>query len=214
MILDSHNNTSKLHLPFGPVIYSSSISDELHKFLLDETEKVCALKVNDAQCGLAGKFIYGENRAFFWDNENKNRFDNEIKNHLVSYTRWMYEINQFTKESQHALFEDMFKQTKNGAWVNIQKAGDFNPIHDHVGDISMVMYLKVPEFSEEDEYRRGGYINWTYGEHNNMWIDTYEQKPVEKAIYIFPSKLKHYVWPMQSSEDRISVACNYEIIKI
>lgn len=214
MRLDSRDGKSSIHLPFSPAIYSSSISDELHKFLLQHTERVKDLPDHDASWGLAGKFINGQNKAFCWSKEEKEFFDKEITQHISSYMRWQYDLGHLTAQMQYMLFPSSFVQTKLGAWVNIQKAGDFNPIHDHSGDISLVMYLKVPQFSEEDEFRKGGYINWTYGEHNDMWIDTYTQKPIEKALYIFPSKLKHYVWPMQSNDERISVACNYETVKL
>lgn len=214
MRLDSRDGKSSLHLPFSPVLYSTKISDDLHAFLMNETERVRNLQSNDASWGLAGKFINGQNKAFYWNDEDKQRFDSEITQCIASYMRWKYDIGQLTNITQHALFSSSFVQTKLGAWVNIQKAGDFNPIHDHDGDISLVIYLKVPQFSEEDEFRKGGYINWTYGEHNDMWIDTYTQKPIEKMLYIFPSKLKHYVWPMQSNDERISVACNYKVIKL
>ena len=30
-------------------------------------------------------------------------------------------------------------------WCNWQTAGDFNPPHDHGGDLTWVIYLKIPE---------------------------------------------------------------------
>ena len=36
-----------------------------------------------------------------------------------------------------------FKYEYDGMWVNIQKANEYNPPHNHAGHISFVIYLKI-----------------------------------------------------------------------
>ncbi len=60
--------------------------------------------------------------------------------------------NEFYKHVLLAL--DKFKQYPLGSnikcnmgipWINFQKAGEFNPLHNHAGDLSVVVYVDIPE---------------------------------------------------------------------
>ena len=47
-----------------------------------------------------------------------------------------------------------------GLWINYQQMNEYNPPHNHRGDLSFVIYLQVPE-EIANEYRE------TKHEHNN-----------------------------------------------
>ena len=99
------------------------------------------------------------------------------------------------------------------------KSGEWNPSHNHAGEISLVTYLKVPrEINEENTKSKhsqksntptAGKIEFSYGDtipfSNTGLICT----PVEKAVYIFSAKLKHMVYPFKSKKERWSVSCNF-----
>lgn len=106
------------------------------------------------------------------------------------------------------------------AWVNFQAAGEFNPLHNHDGVLSFVIWCQIP-YDMEDEYAHrphtppernmagkfqfvysnmlGNQVTW------NMNID----RSHENKLIIFPSKLLHAVYPFFSSDKyRISIAGN------
>lgn len=108
-------------------------------------------------------------------------------------------------------------------WVNYQKQGEFNPLHDHNGVYSFVIWMKIPtRFFEQNknpialhsnrpkisafEFR---YTN-TLG---NISEFVYEMNPeIEGTMLFFPSKLMHQVNPFfNCDEERISISGNISI---
>ena len=105
-------------------------------------------------------------------------------------------------------------------WVNYQKQNEFNPLHDHGGVYSFVVWMKIPTRHFEQnknpialrsnnpkistfEFR---YIN-TLGEISEF---VYEMNPeIEGTMLLFPSNLMHQVNPFfDCDEDRISISGN------
>ena len=108
-------------------------------------------------------------------------------------------------------------------WVNYQKQNEFNPLHDHSGVYSFVIWMKIPfswdEQNKKDIARRS----------NNASISTFqfifndilgETKPYhyhissedEGTMLFFPSKLNHIVYHFYDcDEDRISVSGNVSL---
>lgn len=101
-------------------------------------------------------------------------------------------------------------------WINYQKCREYNPRHSHGGDLSFVIYLKIPnELIEEnketkDKYgnRGTGTIQFFFGEQLPFSIYSFEEMPSEGDIYIFPAWMQHEVTPFFSDVERISVAGN------
>ena len=105
-------------------------------------------------------------------------------------------------------------------WVNYQKEGEFNPVHDHTGVYSFVIWMKIPTKHFEQNKNpislksnthaistfQFHYLN-ILGEHGNH---TYEMNPeMEGTLVFFPAKLKHVVYPFYNcDEDRISISGN------
>jgi hypothetical protein len=135
---------------FGPYIVMTTISDELHKILLDTAYKIKKnkklKKENDYRYRLAGNIAeeYSYTNAF---TPRERAIANEELNWCVS---------QYTKLSKQYLGRDLGKEPNEiimlePLWVNFMKQAEWNPSHNHTGDISMVTYLKVPkEISEEN----------------------------------------------------------------
>lgn len=110
-------------------------------------------------------------------------------------------------------------------WVNFQKKYEVNPIHDHGGLLSFVIYLNIP-YSLEDEFNQPHLINGNnppgpafsfiypalYTRNRHSPVSTRQlqiDKSWENTIIIFPSWLQHSVNPFYTSDDyRISVAGN------
>ena len=102
-------------------------------------------------------------------------------------------------------------------WVNYQKKHEFNPIHDHSGVYSFVIWLKIP--IEHDDQNRGFVTNTPcrsafcfhytdiLGEIQTHYYTL--GKEWEGTLLFFPSDLKHEVYPFYDcDEDRISVSGN------
>ena len=114
------------------------------------------------------------------------------------------------------------------AWHNIQKSGDFNPCHTHTHfedrfvspDISSVGYIKLPQSMSEYKHTKphhsvGGFIEFMEGTEDIFTNANYLLQPILKDFYIFPSSLRHAVYPFHSSSDtdeRISFSFNAKVV--
>lgn len=184
--------------PFGPTILKSIIDDDIYDVVLEAVTNSTNNKVTPPQY-LAGEFNSGSNKDLtFSSNDKFNIFLNWVKNKAAEYGQAINDRHLANLAPQLTLPI---------VWVNYQKAGDFNPIHTHSGALSFIMYIKIPEYKNEQQY--AGDINWRYGEELPFVKNTLSISPVEKEFYMFPAWLDHYVWPFNNStETRISVAGN------
>jgi hypothetical protein len=102
-------------------------------------------------------------------------------------------------------------------WVNYQKQHDFNPIHDHSGIYSFVIWLKIPiEFEDQNKNNitntpvKSAFAfeyNTILGNPNSHVFKL--GKEYEGKLLFFPAKLAHQVYPFfDCVEDRISISGN------
>ena len=101
------------------------------------------------------------------------------------------------------------------SWIVSQYKNEYNPWHKHSGHFSGVIYLKIPDgmenhFVEEtkDHYPASGLIEFAYGEAQDMRSDTLMVKPEVGMILVFPSWLKHSVYPFYCDGERRSMSFN------
>ena len=111
----------------------------------------------------------------------------------------------------------------NSWWVNYQKQNEFNPVHNHFGLYSFVLWMKIP-FNWEKQNRAR-----ISQQSNHQSISTFEfhfrdslgrprdysyrlSKEDAGVLLLFPSELLHTVYPFYDcDEDRISVSGNITI---
>lgn len=101
-------------------------------------------------------------------------------------------------------------------WVVSQYAGTPSPVHFHSGDISGVMYLKVPEICDEEKEeaktyisgRQAGYINFLIGGKQPYSRSVISFKPQVGDFYLFPGWLLHGAEPFRGTGERRSLAFN------
>ena len=101
-------------------------------------------------------------------------------------------------------------------WVNVNKKGDWNTIHQH-GQYTLAgtYYVKVPEDSGRIVFRdpRPAAIG------NKFMVDRFDKgeffniKPLEGSLIIWPSYLDHFVEPSNSDEERISISFDVVVTK-
>jgi hypothetical protein len=101
-------------------------------------------------------------------------------------------------------------------WIVSQYAGTPSPVHFHTGDISGVLYLKVPQIEHEEHEekqtyisgRQAGYVNFLIGGKQRFSRSLISFKPRVADFYIFPGWLLHGAEPFRGSGERRSLAFN------
>jgi len=101
-------------------------------------------------------------------------------------------------------------------WINYQQAYEYNPPHNHGGDVSFVIYLQVPEeiVKENKETRHEhnnpgpGMICFDLGPEMPLSVTRVGFLPKVGEIVIFPAWLQHHVNAFKSDVERISVSGN------
>ena len=102
-------------------------------------------------------------------------------------------------------------------WMVRHFPGTFSPVHFHTGDVSGVMYLKVPEQianeaqEERQSYinaRRAGYITFLIGGKQALSKSLISFKPQVGDLYVFPGWLLHAVEPFEGAGERRSMSFN------
>lgn len=138
---------------------------------------------------------------------------------LVAPLFWSYQ-NDDRKNKRHYL-----KNNDNGSldlWVNLQKKYEHNPPHTHGGDLSFVIWLKVPYDIEKEKSlpnlakatssSAGGFyfIYPCLSEKGGVGYHYISvDKSIEGHMVIFKSDLQHAVFPFYTSDEyRISVSGN------
>ena len=101
------------------------------------------------------------------------------------------------------------------SWLVSQYKHEYNPWHKHTGNFSGVIYLKIPEKMEEhfqeeikDHYPASGLIEFQYGSSQDFRSDTLMVKPALGKMLVFPSWLKHSVYPFYCDGERRSMSFN------
>ena len=105
-------------------------------------------------------------------------------------------------------------------WSVFQKKHEYNPVHNHAGVFSFVIWVKIP-YNLEDEYKHesvskscykvGSLFSFHYtnslGRVEDHLIEV--DKSYEGTMILFPAELAHGVYPFfTSDETRISIAGN------
>lgn len=107
------------------------------------------------------------------------------------------------------------------SWVVSQFKGEYNPCHHHSGDLSCIIYTALPEgyqaeidAESETHGPANGFVEFFHGERDLFRVNSMKFRPeVGKAI-IFPSSMRHFVYPFYCDGERRCVDFNLDIIGI
>ena len=108
------------------------------------------------------------------------------------------------------------------AWININSESSYNAPHDHPGYLwSAVLYVRVPTDLKGNEGQlefldpRNSVITGAgqITELQSYFASNIKVKPEPGMLVVFPSYLKHWVYPHRSSMDRISIAVNLKLVR-
>jgi len=107
-------------------------------------------------------------------------------------------------------------------WVNIQEKHEFNPVHNHTGLFSFVVWYDIPyTVQQELEVSPGkksnnnlaGHFEFQYinalGEITTLPIPA--DKTFNGKVCFFPAQMMHCVYPFYSDGQRITISGNIDI---
>lgn len=199
----------KIH--FGPHLVKTKVSNEILTQLIDISKNANTAMNNN----LAGQIDY----EMTFEHDDYNRIFDLLQPYFVQY------LNMWT---QYKFQENVNAELNlNATWINKQIYNEFNPMHNHTGDISFVIYLNIPhELYIETNTTKSmpyGAIEFMYNKDNSVFsynhlldpIVNYVKVPKTGDMFIFPSSLFHHVQKFNTPNvERISLAGNLIIKNI
>ena len=212
----------KLLYPFGPPIFQSEVDPSFTKKLLEEGRKL-NIKENDHNFRLAGQHKYGRSYAYTTE------FENEVEPYLLQYVEryfnGLYEqigknhkgVEQLTTKFKNKKVTETGQLKLDTLWINFSQKHDYNPPHTHIGELSFIIYCKVPKeiftVQADSNTQRAGMVHFSYGEQiSPLGGAEYPVKPFENLMLMFPAMLKHHVPAYWVDAERVSVSGNFVLV--
>jgi hypothetical protein len=161
-----------------------------------------------------------------------NTYNHNLAGHIE--TELAYKLNDSFRQCIELTFDEYRKRFNfypnhnycidNDTWVNFQKKHEYNPVHWHFQDISWVLWVTIPyDLNEEISAPNVKNSNSKYASKFQFIYNKLDggigmhlidiDKSYEGMLIMFPSYLKHQVYPFQTSDEyRISIAGNVKIL--
>ena len=211
--------------PFSPTIMQTEVPDKFIKLINKIGDEVLSDDKKSTQFDwsdhLVGK-VHKEVQIPMIDPNDANYCKSILKENCLMYLKELISkgrayidnmiLHHPTKGNLHPTESNI---NISQSWIVSQYKGEYNPWHQHSGHLSSVIYLKVPkgmdEFFEkegEDHYPVGGAIQFMQGDKQNFRNDTLTFRPDVGKMLIFPSWLKHSVYPFDVDGERRSMSFN------
>ena len=191
---------------WGPLLIQLKVADELVRSLLIEGQQ----QSKDYRYALAGRI----EKERLYSKPLTRHFSNQIKPYIDVYIEVL--SKHFKQQSVNPYTLEI-----DNLWINFQRPGEYNPIHNHNCDISFVMYLQVSdEIQEEENTSRSapnGSITFRYGtpfsdNSKSLFhpVIANTHLPKKGDMFIFPSYLEHHVEAFYTpGAERTSVSGNF-----
>ena len=214
-------------LPFGPIILHTTVPEYVLANYNKHCDEIMAdekkLKKQDHSKNLAGDV-----RSEFYITKEFIEKEKNLLNIVTLMAQRMLISDRRGKEDEVAVSYlknappttmKIFPDAITGCdlvslWCVSQWAGDFNPLHVHSGDLSGVLYLKMPEgiekeYKEEDHHGAVGDIQFIAGTPQAFSRNNLKMRPVVGDFFVFPAWLHHTVYPFRTkNEERRSLSFN------
>ena len=223
---DSKTNIEiKMHEPFSPMILETMVPKKFVDIVNKVGDEVLSDDKKSAQWDwsnhLVGK-VHKEVQIPIVNKEDGDYCKDILRGSCVSYLKHMiskscaYVGNMILHHPKHGNLHPTDENINiSQSWIVSQYKGEYNPWHQHSGHLSAVIYLKLPkgmdEFFEkesEDHYPVGGAIQFMQGDKQNFRNDTLTFRPEVGKMLVFPSWLKHSVYPFDVDGERRSMSFN------
>ena len=199
------NNQIKFYQPWSAPILHSSLSEIQIKELLEITDSISKDGNKESYNNqLAGEIEneWGISASIVELNSFKNYIDDLSLKYLTSFAS-QYNIENNKIPPQLVKFAQCLeKSVITSAWFNDQKDDEYNPIHNHTGILSGVLYLKIPEYLPSRKNKdMDGTITFVENASDTdiiMTNSTLTISPRVGDIFLFPALLKHQVYPFRT----------------
>jgi hypothetical protein len=209
---------------FGKLLVKSSIKDDFHSFLNKAYKR--AIKNNNL---INNTLVATIEKEYSFTSEDFKSIEDMLIPYIKDYILILGETYNSLPRNQVIEEVESIKIVLDEVWVNIQKAGEYNPIHTHTGDISFVIYQKIDKRIKLEHSNRTANPNGSITFMNTLdkmlrsnpntasqnikerlnGSMQYNHMPEDKEIFIFPSNLHHYVEAFTTKNaERISIAGN------
>jgi uncharacterized protein (TIGR02466 family) len=158
------------------------------------------------------------------------RYDNPSLNQLFTF------VSQSVFEISSSMNSDIWKHSHSkkmnmevvGAWFQIQNGHGYHETHTHGNCAwSGVYYVQVDDDEKRENNKTFGVMNGItrfYGHHmdvigggymdsGNLYLQStsFDSKPEQGVLCIFPSHLKHMAMPYEGEKDRIILSFNVQV---
>ena len=216
--------TQKFHEPFSPTILETTVPEKFVDIVNNISDDILSSDVKSKKWDWSHKLVGKVNKEIqipLTNEEDKLFLLEIIKQGCLDYLNYMIDHkrnNPWTRMdtgTKPTLANIHLTQS----WVVSQYAGDFNPLHHHNGDFSGGIYLKVPagmndelEEDSKDHYPAKGLIEYAFGEAQSFRCDNLKFKPEVGKFLVFPSWLKHLVYPFSVEGERRMMSFNATVI--
>ena len=209
------------HEVFSPTILETSVPHKFVRIVNEVGDRVLNSDHQSAQWdwsdNLVGK-VHKEIQIPITSTSDKKYLSDTMKRGCLDYLNYIRGKNRaytWYKMAGYSTVPKVENIHLTQSWIVSQYAGEYNPWHKHSGDFSSVIYLKIPDDMEgeyqedaEDHYPANGLIEFMYGEACDFRSDGLKFKPEVGKWLIFPSYLKHFVYPFHVEGERRSMSFN------
>ncbi len=194
---------------FPRSIIKGMLSPELLDDLLKLSRSVLANPdaSPDASSKLAGQL--SQQRELRMDHPSVQSLLNEYL--LPGCEQWIrHVIDRQPLQGKGPWAPDRYKLQVIDLWLNCQRPGDYNPIHNHGGSFSGVIFIKVPPQIDGNSFDGQlclhGPEEWQIQSFRTGMVEYL--LPVPGDFYIFPAWQTHSVMPFRGDHERWSLAFN------
>ena len=132
--------------------------------------------------------------------------------HLMEETKiWIEQLNKNPINNMSMCLVDNFKILE--TWIVRQFENEYNPAHYHLGHISGVGYLKIPDdlgpTVQQNKVNQNGHLHLMHGSKQFLSNVVLDVKPKVGDLYLFPAYLVHTVYPFKNKKlERRSISFN------
>ena len=216
----------KTYYTFGPPIGHA----ELPKEMIDDFNKGCDDIAKDKELSKSADWshsLVGQvNQEILIPKEILNKWGNwfagQVKSYIAQYLAQMFIPEQQLFKTDLS-YEEVVKNvgsktsiTVLSAWYVRSFAGDYNPIHTHTEcELTCVGFLKTPDFAKENKKKNSSsngelqLISNGGGEARHFFEnDSIRFIPKVGNWYLFPSNIRHLVYPFNCKGERRSFSIN------
>jgi len=211
----------EFHQKFSPTIMETKVPEKFLKIINRIGDDVLSDDVKSKEWDFSDKLVgkvKKEVQIPMTDKDESAFCLSIMKNACLDYLKEMIKLNRaydWMKMSGGLRTPTTDNINISQSWIVSQYPGEYNPWHKHSGNFSAVIYLKIPEGMNEefenetkDHYPATGLIEFMYGQSEDFRSDTLMFKPEVGKMLVFPSWLKHSVYPFYSEGERRSMSFN------